>query len=57
MRVGKVFIEEMRSELNIGGRVRFNLKKERRRMFPTGEIRKTKRRETLRFIASLITMK
>lgn len=57
MRVGKVFIEKMRSELNIGGRVRFNLKKERRRMFPTGEIRKTKRKETLRFIASLITMK
>lgn len=37
--VGKRFIEEMRSDLNIEGRVRF---KKGRRMFPVGKVMKTK---------------
>lgn len=45
---GKRFIVEIRSDLNIGGRVRF---KEGRRMFPIGKVMETKKRESVRFIA------
>lgn len=45
---GKRFIVEIRSDLNIGGRVRF---KKGRRMFPIGKVMETKKRESVRFIA------